>query len=47
MRVDQAELETVLPGFGGTVEILNGKYNKIQGELINIDTKKFKAKVIN
>jgi DNA/RNA-binding protein KIN17 len=45
IRIDQAELETVLPSPGGRVLVVNGPYRGIKGKLLGIDTKKFQAEV--
>ncbi|KAK4476458.1 hypothetical protein RD792_015612 [Penstemon davidsonii] len=45
LRVDQEELETVLPQIGGLVKIVNGAYRGEQARLLAIDADKFCAKV--
>ncbi|KAL2900165.1 KIN17-like protein [Bienertia sinuspersici] len=45
LRVDQAELETVIPRIGGLVKILNGAYRGSLARLISIDVNRFFAKV--
>lgn len=45
LRVDQEELETVLPQIGGLVKIVNGAYRGENARLLAIDTDKFCAKV--
>lgn len=45
VRVDQAELETVIPAVGGGVRVVNGVYVGNRGELLEIDTAKFAALV--
>ncbi|KAL2922848.1 KIN17-like protein [Bienertia sinuspersici] len=45
LRVDQAELETVIPQIGGLVRIVNGAYRGSKAKLLSIDTDKFCAKV--
>ncbi|XP_010692202.1 KIN17-like protein [Beta vulgaris subsp. vulgaris] len=45
LRVDQAELETVIPQIGGLVRIVNGAYRGSKARLLSIDTDKFCAKV--
>eukprot|EP00271_Cylindrocystis_brebissonii_P002948 TRINITY_DN13694_c0_g2_i1.p1 TRINITY_DN13694_c0_g2~~TRINITY_DN13694_c0_g2_i1.p1 ORF type:complete len:452 (-),score=91.21 TRINITY_DN13694_c0_g2_i1:1672-3027(-) len=45
LRVDQTELETVLPSLGGLVRIVNGAYRGSNGRLLGIDTEQFSAKV--
>ena len=45
VRVDQAELETVIPSVGGRVRVVNGAYRGARGELLEINTAKFAALV--
>ncbi|KAJ7963800.1 DNA/RNA-binding protein KIN17 [Quillaja saponaria] len=45
LRVDQLELETVIPQIGGLVKIVNGAYRGSIARLLGIDTDKFCAKV--
>lgn len=45
VRVDQAQLETVLPAPGGTVMVVNGPMLGARGTLININLDKFQAQV--
>ncbi|EFH39009.1 hypothetical protein ARALYDRAFT_497310 [Arabidopsis lyrata subsp. lyrata] len=45
LRVDQVELETVLPQIGGIVKIVNGAYRRSNARLLGLDTEKFCAKV--
>lgn len=45
LRVDQEELETVIPQIGGVVRIVNGAYRGSNARLLSIDTDKFSAKV--
>jgi DNA/RNA-binding protein KIN17 len=45
VRVDQAELETVIPAAGGRVRVVNGVYKGQRGELEEIDTGRFAALV--
>ncbi|MCO5582263.1 hypothetical protein L7F22_036155 [Adiantum nelumboides] len=45
LKVDQAELETVIPQIGGLVKIVNGAYRGSTAKLLSIDTAKFTAKV--
>eukprot|EP00899_Mesostigma_viride_P022934 jgi/Mesvir1/3825/Mv19793-RA.1 len=45
VRVDQAELETVIPQIGGAVRVLNGPYRDALGSLAAVDTARFKASV--
>lgn len=45
IRVDQAELETVIPSPGGTVVVVNGPHVGRQGTLVGIDTDRFQAQV--
>ncbi|KAH7387191.1 hypothetical protein KP509_16G010000 [Ceratopteris richardii] len=45
LKVDQEELETVIPQIGGLVKIVNGAYRGSNARLLSIDTAKFTAKV--
>ncbi|KDP43245.1 hypothetical protein JCGZ_22797 [Jatropha curcas] len=45
LRVDQEELETVIPQIGGLVRIINGAYRGSNARLLGVDTEKFCAKV--
>ncbi|KAF8092108.1 hypothetical protein N665_0424s0040 [Sinapis alba] len=45
LRVDQEELETVIPQIGGLVKIVNGAYRGSNAKLLGVDTEKFCAKV--
>lgn len=45
VRVDQEQLETVLPQPGGKVAVVNARYRGATAELLEIDEKGFKAKV--
>jgi len=45
LRVDQKELETVLPQIGGMVKIVNGAYRGSNARLLGVDTEKFCAKL--
>eukprot|EP00850_Spirogloea_muscicola_P001273 SM000004S15143 [mRNA] locus=s4:1514408:1516393:+ [translate_table: standard] len=45
LRVDQAELETVLPPPGGPVRIVNGAHRGHLGRLLGVDTAAFAASV--
>ncbi|XP_054822717.1 KIN17-like protein [Prosopis cineraria] len=45
LRVDQAELETVIPQIGGLVKIVNGAYRGSTARLLGVDTDHFCAKV--
>ncbi|KAJ9160116.1 hypothetical protein P3X46_025547 [Hevea brasiliensis] len=45
LRVDQEELETVIPQIGGLVRIVNGAYRGSNARLLGVDTEKFCAKV--
>ncbi|CAN6271398.1 unnamed protein product [Urochloa humidicola] len=45
LRVDQDELETVIPQLGGLVRIVNGAYRGSNARLLSVDTEKFCAKV--
>jgi DNA/RNA-binding protein KIN17 len=46
VRVDQAQLETVIPSPGGRVLVVNGQYRGARGELVQIDTGRFQAQVV-
>ncbi|KAK6929340.1 KN17, SH3-like C-terminal domain [Dillenia turbinata] len=45
LRVDQEELETVIPQIGGLVRIVNGAYRGMNARLLGVNTDKFCAKV--
>nr|XP_043636135.1 KIN17-like protein [Erigeron canadensis] len=45
LRVDQEELETVIPQIGGVVKIVNGAYRGSNARLVSVNTEKFCAKV--
>lgn len=45
LRVDQEELETVIPQIGGMVRVVNGAYRGSNARLLGVDTEKFCAKV--
>lgn len=45
LRVDQEELETVIPQIGGLVRVINGAYRGSNARLLAVDTDKFCAKV--
>ncbi|KAG0585222.1 hypothetical protein M758_3G268200 [Ceratodon purpureus] len=45
LKVDQQELETVIPQIGGVVRIVNGAYRGSNARLMTIDTSNFNAKV--
>ncbi|XP_078180670.1 DNA/RNA-binding protein Kin17, conserved region [Carex rostrata] len=45
LRIDQDELETVIPQIGGLVKIVNGAYRGLNAKLLSVDTHKFCAKV--
>lgn len=45
LKVDQEELETVLPQIGAMVRIVNGAYRDSNARLLAIDTRKFCARV--
>ncbi|OVA07944.1 DNA/RNA-binding protein Kin17 [Macleaya cordata] len=45
LRVDQEELETVIPQIGGLVRIVNGAYRGSTARLISVDTDNYSAKV--
>uniref|UniRef100_A0ACD5Z6X5 Uncharacterized protein n=1 Tax=Avena sativa TaxID=4498 RepID=A0ACD5Z6X5_AVESA len=45
LRVDQDELETVIPQIGGLVRIVNGAYRGSNARLLAVDTERFSAKL--
>lgn len=45
LRIDQEELETVIPQIGGLVRIVNGAYRGLNARLLSVDTDKFCAKL--
>lgn len=45
LRVDQEELETVIPQIGGLVRIVNGAYRGSNARLLAVDTEKYSSKV--
>ncbi|WCJ19603.1 KIN17-like protein [Euphorbia peplus] len=45
LRVDQEELETVIPQIGGLVKIVNGAYRGSNARLLEVNTEKFCAHV--
>ncbi|CAK9134512.1 unnamed protein product [Ilex paraguariensis] len=45
LRVDQEELDTVIPQIGGLVRIVNGAYRGSNARLLAVDTDNFCAKV--
>ncbi|CAL1374509.1 unnamed protein product [Linum trigynum] len=45
LRIDQVELETVIPQVGGLVKIVNGAYRGSNARLLGVDTDNFCAKV--
>ncbi|XP_034711915.1 KIN17-like protein [Vitis riparia] len=45
LRVDQEELETVIPQIGGLLRIVNGAYRGSNARLLAVDTEKYSAKV--
>ncbi|KAL8225261.1 hypothetical protein R6Q57_017818 [Mikania cordata] len=45
LRVDQEELETVIPQIGGLVRIVNGAYRGSNARLLSVNSDKFCAKV--
>ena len=45
IRVDQEQLETVLPSPGGSVLVVAGEYKGSKGQLVSIDTSKYQALV--
>jgi hypothetical protein len=45
LRVDQTELETVLPAPGGAVLVVNGHHRGLRALLVDINTERFQAEV--
>lgn len=45
LRIDQEELETVIPQIGGLVRIVNGAYRGLTARLLSVETERFCAKV--
>jgi DNA/RNA-binding protein KIN17 len=45
VRVDQAQLETVLPAVGGGVRVVRGAHRGAAATLLGVDTGRFKARV--
>ncbi|XP_030503321.2 KIN17-like protein [Cannabis sativa] len=45
LRIDQEELETVIPQIGGLIRVVNGAYRGSNARLLAVDTDKFCAKV--
>ncbi|XP_048566734.1 KIN17-like protein [Triticum urartu] len=45
VRVDQDELETVVPRIGGLVRIVNGAYRGSNARLLSVDMERFSAKL--
>nr|GEW12540.1 KIN17-like protein [Tanacetum cinerariifolium] len=45
LRVDQEELETVIPQIGGVVRVVNGAYCGSNARLLSVNTDKFCGKV--
>ena len=45
IRIDQAQLETVLPSPGGTVLVLGGTHALSRAVMLGVDTSKFQAQV--
>ncbi|VAH72627.1 unnamed protein product [Triticum turgidum subsp. durum] len=46
VRVDQDELETVVPRIGGLVRIVNGAYRGSNARLLSVDTERFSARLL-
>ncbi len=46
IKIDQADLETVLPAIGKPVLVLNGAYRGEQAILEQINEKEFNAKIV-
>ena len=45
LRIDQAQLETVLPSPGGAVLVLMGQHAGARATMLGVDTQRFKAQV--
>ena len=45
LRVDQAQLETVLPAPGSSVRVVSGKHAGQSGVMLGVNTDKFQAQV--
>eukprot|EP00897_Mesotaenium_endlicherianum_P006478 jgi/Mesen1/5859/ME000298S05132 len=45
LRIDQQELETVLPQIGGLVQVVNGAYRDTKAKLLSINTDRFTASI--
>ncbi len=45
LKIDQAQLETVIPNIGGPIMIVNGQYKGETGTLVAINEKKFCVQV--
>jgi len=45
IKIDQAELETVIPQPGGQVRIVNGAYRGQLGSLVSVNTEKYSANI--
>lgn len=45
LRVDEKELEIVIPQIGGLVKIVNGAYRRLNARLLIVDADNFCAKV--
>ena len=45
VRVDQAQLETVLPAIGGAVRVVRGAHRGASATLLSLDVDRFKARV--
>lgn len=45
LKIDQSQLETVIPQVGGQVKIVNGEHTGEIGTMVGIDEKKFAVQV--
>ena len=45
LRIDQAQLETVLPSLGGAVLVLAGRHARSRAVMVGVDTSRFQAQV--
>jgi DNA/RNA-binding protein KIN17 len=45
LKLDQSQLETVIPAIGSKVKIVNGAYRGQEATLLSINTEQFKAQI--
>jgi len=45
LKIDQSQLETVIPALGGRVKVVNGAYRGEEGTLLILNTDKYKAQL--